>query len=385
MSYDCKEETRFLYIHWPFCPYRCTFCPFIALAAHEQFMVRYHEALKREIQFFAQKADGKQKVQTVFFGGGTPSTYPDELLLDMFVTLEDVFALQEDAEVSIEVNPGTVRPEQLLLWKNVGINRISMGVQSLDDTVLKMLGRPQSAQNARELVHDAAMIFDNLSVDLIIGLPGVSRQAWESMLHEIVTWPIQHISIYFLTIHENTKLYFEIQKRVVQVLSDDAMIDAYQWSVDLLRHHGFDRYETSNFARKGYASVHNSAYWEHKPYKGFGLGACSFDGCVRHQNCENLNTYLECVERGTDPCFLHERLTQSQRRLEKIMLGLRRSCGIALLDLTEGLSQEQRDCVEEEIALLRKSGFVNITQDRLVLTDAGFVVQNEIAVRLCKE
>lgn len=385
MSYDSTAETRFLYIHWPFCPYRCTFCPFVALAAHEQFMVRYHEALMKEIRLFAQSIDKKRELETIFFGGGTPSTYPDGLLLDMFVTLKDVFDIRHTAEISIEVNPGTVRPEQLELWRQVGINRISMGVQSLDDTILRGLKRYQSADDTRTLVRQAAAIFDNVSVDLMIGLPGVTDEAWKAMLHEVVTWPIQHISVYFLTVHENTRLYFDVQKEKTQLLSDEAMIEIYQWTVNFLRQHGFERYETSNFARKGYASVHNTAYWEHKPYKGVGLGACSFDGTSRFKNQENLSAYLESVEQGIEPCVSQEDLTQEQLRLEKIMLGLRRSCGVALCELTNGLLQKSKDELEQTIQLFEDSGLVRREGDQLVLTDAGFVVQNEISVKLCKE
>ncbi len=346
-------------------------------------MVRYHEALMQEIALFARYSDSRIKLETIFFGGGTPSTYPDGLLLDMFATLRKVFCISDNAEISIEVNPGTVRKEQLVLWKGLGINRISMGVQSLDDAILKKLNRHQSAADTRNLVRDAATIFENISVDLILGLPGVTTQAWQAMLHEVVTWPLQHVSIYFLTLHENTRLYFDVQRDRTSMLTDDAMIDLYQWSVEFLRTHGFHRYETSNFARAGYESRHNTAYWEHKSYKGFGLGACSFDGTSRFKNQENLTAYLEGIERGADVSVSTEKLTYEQLHLEKVMLGLRRSCGVEIKDLVDGLSSDQLELVRQNIALFKESGLIQEIGDRLVLTDAGFVVQDEISVKLC--
>lgn len=347
-------------------------------------MVRYHAALVKEMRLFAQNADTAAPLETIFLGGGTPSTYPDALLLDMFATLEEVFDIKSGAEVSIEVNPGTVRPEQLMLWRDVGINRISMGVQCLDDDVLKRLNRHQSADDTRRLVADVAKVFDNNSIDLIVGLPGVTGQAWKAMLREIVNWPIKHVSIYFLTLHENTRLYFEAQKNNGIQLTDEEIIDLYQWTVDFLREHGFYRYETSNFARQGYESLHNSAYWEHKPYRGFGLGACSFDGDARFKNIENLTTYMDALEHDRLIFASEEMLTQEQLHLEKIMLGLRRSRGVTVADVEEGLSQAQRDHVQKKIEQLQDAGLIRCVEGNLILTDAGFVVQNEIAVQLCE-
>src|SRR5436190_24067627 len=147
MHYDISSQTNSLYIHWPFCPYRCHYCPFVALASHDSFMERYHYALTKEISNFGNNYDHKISLNTIYFGGGTPSTYPDNLLLDMFGILEEFFIFDKNTEITIEVNPGTVRPEQLQLWKNVGINRMSVGVQSLNDEELKKLNRLQKASD----------------------------------------------------------------------------------------------------------------------------------------------------------------------------------------------------------------------------------------------
>src|SRR3990167_733026 len=228
-------DTHSMYIHWPFCPYRCHFCPFVALAGHDQFMGRYHKALCQEIDAFKHEGMGKLALDTIYLGGGTPSTYPNELLLDMFGTLRKNFNFDHKSEVTIEVNPGTVAKGQVTFWRDIGINRISIGVQSLKDPVLKKLNRHQSAQDVYALLEQACDIMPIISVDLILGLPDVNEDEWKSYLKTIVSWPIKHLSMYFLTVHENTQLYFGVKTKKVVLPCEDYMIDLYYWSIDFLK------------------------------------------------------------------------------------------------------------------------------------------------------
>lgn len=382
MNYDCLTTTRSLYIHWPFCPYKCHFCPFVAIAGQDKFMQQYHDALKKEIQIFAAQTAQKQELDTIFIGGGTPSTWPDDLLLDISGTLEDVFQINAQAEITIEVNPGTVRIEQLEVWKRAGINRLSIGVQSLKDGVLNNLNRKQSNADVFWVLEHAHKVFDNISVDLILGLPGVSEQEWKDLIAQAVTWPIKHISVYFLTVHEETPLYFRVKKNEVNLHTDDHMIDLYEWTVAHLAEHGFAQYEISNFAKEGYRSRHNSIYWERKPYKGFGLGACSFDGNSRFQNQKNLMKYLQAIAADQDHLQFRESLTSAQVHLEKVMLGLRKSEGIALETIVENCTPEQKESFVTTIKYLQDSKFVHLRNDRVVLTPTGLGVQNDIAARL---
>ncbi len=192
MHYNPQVATRSVYLHWPFCPYKCHFCPFVALASHDSFMERYHLALIKEIERFGREYEGPRELDTVFFGGGTPSTYPDDLLLDTFDTLKKVFSFSKNIEVSIEVNPGTVHSGQLAVWRDVGINRLSIGVQSLKDQVLQKLNRLQSARDVYALLAEAPQYVENLSVDLILGLPGVTPTEWKELINKAVHWPIKH-------------------------------------------------------------------------------------------------------------------------------------------------------------------------------------------------
>lgn len=381
--FNYKPDLNSVYIHWPFCPYKCHFCDFVALASHNQFMERYHHALCDEIITFGDKFQQnhgrKIAVNTLFMGGGTPSTYPDALLLDMLGTLIKVVDLQESAEVTIEVNPGTVREEQLEVWRTAGINRLSIGVQSLNDAVLKGLNRHQSAEDVYALLTKASRFFDNLSIDLILGLPGISELEWRNLISTVVTWPIKHISIYFLTVHEHTPLYFKVKSKAVTLPLDDGLVDLYHWSIETLKTHGFNQYEISNFAREGYESRHNQIYWERKPYKGFGLGAWSFNGDSRMQNQKNLTRYLEGLEKQEDITVFSEQLTQEQIKLETVMLGLRRTKGVLKRELYEGRSPELLDAMLDD---LKARNLIRENEHCLILTPAGLAVENEIVTKL---
>ena len=345
-------------------------------------MERYHTALTKEIKQFAKDFDQKFQLDTIYFGGGTPSTYPDHLLLDTFGILKKAFIFNGSIEVTLEVNPGTVRVEQLPLWKDLGINRLSIGVQSLKDDVLRRLNRLQKADDVYFLLKHAPEYFDNISVDIILGLPGVSPDEWKDMLNELVTWPIKHVSMYVLEVHDNTPLFFKVKTNKVTLPCDDEIVDLYYWSRNFLRDHGLQQYEVSSFARPGYESRHNTVYWERKPYKGFGLGACSFDGERRFANEKNLLAYLEGTEKGTDVTISAEELTQEQVRLEKIMLGLRRAKGMLWDELNVSLSDERRIELTNKIRDLQDCNLIEEQDGRLQLTPAGLVVENEIISRL---
>src|SRR5579863_32711 len=382
MNYDISAKTGSLYIHWPFCPYRCHYCPFVALASHDPFMERYHHALVKEIKEFGNQISEKIALNTIYFGGGTPSTYPDHLLLDMFGILGEFFTFDRNTEVTIEVNPGTVRPEQLELWQKLGINRMSVGVQSLNDDALKKLNRLQKASDVYALLDKAPHFFGNISVDVILGLPGISAEEWKNLLAEIVSWKITHISMYVLEVHDSTPLFFNVASKKVTLPCDDEIVDLYYWSREFLGEHGFKQYEISSFAREGYESRHNSMYWERKPYRGFGLGACSFDGICRFQNEKNLIKYLESVEQDKyEPAFV-ETIAKKQIYAEKIMLGLRRVKGIIWHEVSSDLTEEEKVELLLRIDMLKQEKLITQEDGRLRLTPAGLIVENEIITRL---
>lgn len=385
IDYNKHVETKSFYIHWPFCPYKCHFCPFVAIASHDEFMEEYHRALQKEITDFVTAHDTKIGLDTIYIGGGTPSTYPPALLLDMFGRLREYCFFSPDIEISIEINPGTVTQEKLLCWKSAGINRLSLGVQSLNNNVLKELNRHQSRDDVLNFLKMASPLFENISVDLIIGLPGVSADEWKELIQQVVCWPVKHISVYFLTVHENTALFFRVKKRTIKLPDEDQVIDLFMWTMDYLKQHGFEHYETSSFARPGFESKHNQVYWQYKPYKGFGMGACSFDGLSRFQNEKNLMSYLQKAQAGDDLSIFSEQLAGEQLTLEKIMLGLRQiKHGILISDLLEGLDQDKQLFLRDYIHELREKGLINLVDNRISLTPRGVILENEIVVNLSR-
>lgn len=376
------DQMQHLYIHWPFCPYKCHFCDFVAMASHEQFMKDYHTSLIKEIELFIPFASQNRQLKTIYFGGGTPSTYPAELLLDTFAILKKHFDFDSSTEVTIEVNPGTVTPDLLEVWEQVGITRLSIGVQSLKDVALKSLNRHQTKQDVQNLLKLASVKFTNLSVDFILGLPGISDDEWKAMILEAMSWPIKHISVYFLTVHEDTPLYFKVKTNRVTLPPDDGTVDLYDWTVQILQDHGFLRYELSNFAKIGFESLHNQAYWQRKNYKGFGLGACSFNGKIRFQNVKNLGKYIDLLNQEDTVVGFSEELTFSEIALEKIMLGLRQSKGLVVADYMKEATPAQQLHFIQGVEQLMRAGLIEENQDVIRLTPKGYALENEVSLRL---
>jgi oxygen-independent coproporphyrinogen-3 oxidase len=300
----------------------------------------------------------------------------------MFEKLHAQFLITHDAEITLEVNPGTVTEAKLQAWKQAGINRLSIGVPSLNDILLKKLNRHQTTVDVEYVLSTASLYFENLSVDFIVGLPEVSFQDWKDTVLHAMKWPIKHISVYFLTVHEKTPLYFKVQQNQISLPPDDITVDMYEWLVATLQEHGFIRYEISNFAKPGYESKHNAAYWNRASYKGFGLGACSFNGTYRYRNTKNLNKYLQSQGKYQNLVEEIEALTDQQIVMEKIMLGLRQSRGIDTYDIIYKYTPLQKDKFYQGVELLKQKGLLYQDQSILRLTPQGYALENEVAVRL---
>lgn len=378
MHYNSAVPTRSLYIHWPFCPYKCHFCPFVALASHDQFMTRYHHALCAEIRTFAEQHPHAAPVKTIHIGGGTPSTYPPALLQALFEHLHATFSIEPDAEIALEINPGTLSEEKIATWKQVGINRLSIGVQSINDKVLTALNRHQTADQVYKALASTSHLFENISIDLILGLPGITTAEWQELIAQALLWPIKHISIYFLTVHENTPLYFKVQSNQITLPLDDDIVALYEWTCATLAAAGFMQYELSNFAQPGFESRHNTAYWERVPYKGFGIGACSFDGARRFQNEKNIMRYMELCEQNAPCITFTEALTEQQQWLEYIMLNLRRPMGVSLAHIKPILDKKWSTTIE----LLVRNGYIEYYHNNIRLTRRGLTVENEVLAQL---
>ena len=376
------DDLHSLYIHWPFCHKKCHYCDFVAFEQHNPFQEAYHTALLKEIEAFTQ-AQPKHAIKTIFLGGGTPSLYPIDKLKELFSTLHKHFDCSQLKEVTIESNPTDITQEKLEAWKAVGINRLSIGVQVLDDDVLKRLNRHQTTADVQRALSIAPDYFDNISIDLILGLPGVTEQTWMKTLEQAMTWPIKHISIYFLMIHEKTPLFFKIKKGKTLFDDEIATLKLFKKTVETLNSKGFKQYETSNYAHPGFESQHNQAYWNYKPYKGFGIGACSFNKKNRIINEKNLHRYLQTIEKGLyEKLFSIETLTQEQKKIEQLMLGLRQTKGMDLHRMVYLVSEGERSHFLKNLDLLKTESLVQECDKKIMLTTKGMLLENEVLVKL---
>lgn len=379
-----KLKPEHLYIHYPFCKKKCSYCDFISFPKHENFIENYHETLSSEITTFAKKYPQKLNIKTIFLGGGTPSLYPLDLFSNLHKTLNQNFLLSNAIENTIEVNPGDVTKKHLQAYKNLGINRLSIGVQLLDEKILHNLNRHQTNQEVIDLLQTAPTYFDNISIDLILGLPGTTTKIWFDTLDYLTNQPITHISIYFLTIYEKTPLHFQIKANKITLPDEAWLIKTYHQTIDYLAKKNFLQYEISNFSKPGFASIHNQAYWDLKPYQGFGLSAASFDGKKRLVNSNNLIEYLN-YGANLAPAITEE-LTPQQIILEELMLSLRQNKGI---DLHRMIYLLHKGCKPapgckpiEKITQLKKQKLVEEKNGRIFLTTRGMVLENEIIIRL---
>jgi oxygen-independent coproporphyrinogen-3 oxidase len=370
---NSHNKVKYLYIHWPFCNKKCFYCDFISFEKHEQFTNRYLEALCNEINNFAKTQKSNiAPIKTIFFGGGTPSLCPLPLFEKLYKTISSNFDLTNLAESTIETNPGDVTKKHLETWKKPGINRLSIGVQMLDEQILKTVNRHQKNEDVKKLLNLTPLYFKNISVDLILGLPGTTPERWHQTLEFVVNAPIKHISVYFLTIYEKTPLYFKIKRGEITPISDDLLIDMYEQTIKFLETNNFLQYEISNFAKPGYESIHNRAYWDRKSYRGFGIGAASFDGKKRLVNSNNLLKYLH------SPPPKEEILAPEDVFLEKLMLGLRQRKGIDLQRMVYFLSREEYRGLKEKVEYLKKKNFVQEKNGRVSLTIRGMVLENKV-------
>lgn len=385
--------TEHLYIHWPFCKKKCWYCDFTSFAKQNDYIEQYHQALCNEIISFAKAHKKKPKIKTIFFGGGTPSLYPLPLLTELFDVLRKNFILDDAQEITIEVNPGTVTKKHLETWKKLGINRLSIGVQILDETILKKINRDQTNRSVIDLLTIAQLskknnlcvypYFDSVSVDLILGLPGTTTKIWFDTLDYLTSQKINHISIYFLTIYEKTPLYFKIQDKSITLPDEDWFIETYTKTIDFLEQKNYLQYEISNFAKPGFESIHNRAYWDRKPYQGFGISAASFDGKKRLVNSKNLIEYIGCWHNAkSQGCFTQETLTPENVFLEELMLGLRQKKGVDLQRMVYSLRKAKQRSFVEKVSELQKQGLIKKENGHIFLTTRGLVLENEVILHV---
>ncbi len=365
-----------LYIHIPFCKSKCIYCDFYSLPRAEDRMDRYVSALCRQLAEIAQRTTA-HTVDSVYLGGGTPSYLGEKRLRHILKTVKKHYHLSRDAEITLEANPDSAGDWRALRsLRRAGMNRLSLGVQSADDGLLRTLGRPHTFAQAEEAAAAARRArIRNLSLDLIYGLPGQDLAGWKDTLERAAALEPEHLSCYGLKVEEGTPLW-DMQEKL-DLPDDDAQADMYLWTVERLGALGYEQYEISNFARPGRASRHNMKYWTLCEYAGFGPGAHSDLGDVRYAYLPSLDTYCAGVEAGVSVLESSEHIPSRERDIEYVMLGLR---------LTQGISRQEFENryrlpfapIQSVLERFRATGHAALVGGRWRLTPEGFLVSNQI-------
>ncbi|MBQ8449582.1 MAG: radical SAM family heme chaperone HemW [Bacteroidaceae bacterium] len=363
-----------IYIHIPFCKQRCLYCAFYSSTLHSR-LQEYCDALCRELEMRRNYIIGI--VDTVYFGGGTPSTLTHEQLQKILGTIKRNYTLSPSAEITIEANPDDLTPEYLTTLRSLSFNRLSMGIQSFDDTQLKALGRRHTAERARQAVEDARVAgFNNISIDLMFALPSSTHAQWQESIQQAISLHPTHISAYNLTYEEETPLYRALQQGKINAIDEDENLKQFETLIDTLSAAGYRHYEISNFALPGYESRHNSSYWHDIPYLGCGASAHSYNGKERSWNVADIELYIRGIETG-NPDFEIEHLSENERYNDAIVTRLRTADGLPLEWFRHKFNKKLYDYLCRNIAphiadgtLQESNGCVSLTHEGIFISDS---------------
>ncbi|MCJ7497708.1 MAG: radical SAM family heme chaperone HemW, partial [candidate division Zixibacteria bacterium] len=347
-----------IYVHIPFCLSKCSYCDFNSIVYNSELAEEYVKSLIIEIQLFSQNQTEKVVIETVYFGWGTPSILKSSQLGDILEKLFTSFGIQADSEISLEANPGTLTRIKTKELKGLGFNRLSLGAQSFIDEELKILRRVHTGKQALKSYLILREHFENLSMDLIFGIPGQTLKTWRKSLNMTIKLLPEHLSAYCLTLEEGTPFYLLWKDKKLGLPEEDSVGKMYLEAMGLLKSQGYRHYEISNFALKGFECRHNLRYWDGAEYIGFGAGAHSYQKGIRWGNIKDINKYIEYCQRSISIIDFKERLTPVQKINEFILLGLRRTGGVDLKKLKEGLDFDLEKQKEEEIRDLIKNKFL---------------------------
>jgi oxygen-independent coproporphyrinogen-3 oxidase len=370
-----------LYIHIPFCDHRCIYCDFYSIITSDN-IEHFLSALKKEADYYSSIYSTNRVITSLFFGGGTPSLMSTEYIIEIINHLKSKFNFSDEAEITLETNPGTVNKEKLIGFRNSGINRISIGIQSFDEYDLKFLTRIHDKQTAIKTVYNAAEAgFENINLDLIFNLPGQSKEKWKLNLQQAIELPIKHISAYSLILERGTILNKLVLDGKVQIQGEDYDAELYELTIDFLSENGFMQYEVSNFAKPGYECIHNKAYWHHQDYISLGPSAHSFVENKRWWNYSSLKRYINEIELNQNAVMNYETLTQHQLQDEYIMLALR-SDGIKIEEFINRFGNDWLDEHAKDFEILKNQDLIEVKHNTIKLTSKGYAICDEILSKI---
>jgi oxygen-independent coproporphyrinogen-3 oxidase len=370
-----------LYVHIPFCEHKCIYCDFYSVITRDN-VQNYLDALKKEIDHYAALYSEGRVFTSIFFGGGTPSLMEPGYIAEILEMLKSRYSVSDDAEITLETNPGTVDKEKLYHFLELGINRLSVGIQSFDDEELKFLTRIHSRQAAINTIMDAdAVGFKNINLDLIFNLPGQTKKKWLLNLETAVELPVKHISAYSLILERGTVLNKLVLDGKVKLQDADYDAEIYRITIDFLKARKFQQYEVSNFAMEGYQCRHNNAYWQYRDYLSFGTSAHSFVNGKRWWNYSNISLYIKKINESWSAVASFEELTGSQMLTEYVMLAFR-SSGLNVKALKDKFGDEWFQSRHAQLKSFQRRGLLIFDDGHIHLTEKGYALCDEILQKI---
>ncbi len=365
-----------IYIHVPFCRQKCYYCDFYKTINSSR-TANFLSALKLEVVKRNEYLSG-EPIKTIYFGGGTPSVLKEDELKDILLHLNNYFRVNANAEITLEANPDDLTPAYLNSIKKIGINRLSIGIQSFNDRNLKMMNRRHTSVQAKDAIELAFKAgFSNLSTDLIYGLPGLTSRQWKEDLRYLFQLPIVHLSAYHLTYHQGTPFFTWLKKGTLKELSENSSIKQFHILLDETNHAGFEQYEISNFARNQKYSEHNTAYWFGEKYLGLGPSAHSYDGSSRRWNVAHLDAYITGIEKDAS-YFGEEQLSENTKYNEFVLTRIRTRWGIDLSEIHSRFGSKLAEYFQRTAKNYIVSGKLKEDDGRYVLTRDGLFVSDNL-------
>lgn len=369
-----------LYVHIPFCVSKCNYCDFNSFKLNKELKDRYIKDLKKEMILYKDEFREKE-ITSIFLGGGTPSILESEEIKEIFFYIKSNFNIKKDAEITIECNPGTLSKEKLITMKDLGINRLSIGLQATQDCHLRYIGRIHTYEEFVKNYKEALDIgFKNINIDLMYALPNQSFDEWKDSLVKIVKLNPSHISAYSLILEEGTKLHDMYEKNEFEMIDEDTDIKMYNYTINYLKDNGYNQYEISNYSKNGFECNHNILYWKCNNYIGLGPGASGYINNYRYNNLESLNDYHEKLLNNEKPIDFIDELTIEDKIQEKIFMGLRMNEGIKFIEFKDEFDLDFKLRFKDVLKRLKENKLIIEDEFGIKLTQEGREISNSVFI-----
>lgn len=373
-----SHNTSAVYIHIPFCEHICYYCDFNKVFLEGQPVDEYVDLLIKEMQITAANKQ-MEPIDTVFVGGGTPTTLNEAQIAKLCTAIQEIFPMKEEVEFSFEANPGDLSVAKVQTMKDYGVNRISMGVQSFNNDLLKKIGRIHTVKDVYQSVENMRTVgFENVSIDLIFSLPGQTEADFQDTLNQALALDLPHYSAYSLIIEPKTIFYNLMQKGKLFLPGQDAEANMYDLLLVEMKKHGRKQYEISNFAKEGFESKHNITYWSNEHYYGFGAGAHGYIGNTRYSNFGPIKKYMEPLQENKLPVFQQKELTLKEKMEEEMFLGLRKVSGVSKARFQRKFGQDLDATFQNAIQKTMAKGWLENNEENVALTRNGRFLGNNV-------